>query len=230
METTSKNRGFGSLRTRILISFCLVFSVFNCQNSNDVFVWDLAKLVQDKPNTSEINGNPKIVESPFGKAVSFNGSDDAVFLDENPLISFEEFTVEMIFNPAMDGDFEQRIVHMGEVSGDRMLLEIRAVDGFWYFDGFVASGYNKLALFDEKLIHPLGKWHHVALVVGKNSMKTYVNGNLELTESFSFSPIKTGKSSVGVRLNKRSWYKGSIDKIKITPKPLNPESFLKLVN
>ena len=226
MGAIPKHYKYRALKTQITMLFCLVFSAYNCQNSVESVEWDLAKLLEKKSNDIEIKGTPEIVSSSFGKAVFFNGVDDAIFLKNNPLESFKEFTIEMIFNPASDGNFEQRVVHIGEVSGDRILLEIRAMDGHWYFDGFAASGQNKFALIDEKLIHKLGEWHHVAFVVGKNSLKTYVNGNLELTEPFNFLPIKTGKSSVGVRLNKRSWYKGFIYKIKITPGQLNPERFL----
>ncbi|MEN3323165.1 LamG domain-containing protein [Mariniflexile soesokkakense] len=201
--------------------------ILNGQNTN--VEWLSAKMLNENSKEIEISGHPQIAHSPYGEAVLFNGVDDAFFLDENPLKSLKEFTVEMIFNPSIDGDFEQRVVHIGEVSGNRMLLEIRAIDGNWYFDGFVASGEHKLALIDEELIHPLGQWYHVALVVTKNSLSTYVNGNLELTEPFSFNnPIETGQSSVGVRLNKRSWFKGHIYKIRVTSKQLKPEHFMTL--
>ena len=211
-----------------IVSFSFLFfsAVLSSQNTHKE--WLLAKMFHENLKEITISGSPKIVSSPYGAAVSFNGIDDAFFLEEMPLKFLKEFTVEMIFNPSIDGDFEQRILHMGEISEDRMLLEIRAVDGNWYFDGFVASGAHKLALIDEKLIHPLGQWYHVAFVVTKGRLSTYVNGKLELTEPFSFSPIKTGQSSVGVRLNKRSWFKGIIYKIKVTPKKLKPKRFITL--
>lgn len=212
----------------LTIKTCFIFFIFSCilnsQNKNKE--WILAKILNENINVIETNGNPKIVSSPYGDAVYFNGMDDAFFLEDLPVKSLEEFTIEMIFNPSVHGDFEQRVVHMGEVSGDRMLLEIRAVEGHWYFDGFIASGENKLALIDDKLTHPLGQWYHVAFVVTKDRLTTYVNGKLELTEPFSFKPIEIGKSSVGVRLNKRSWFKGAIYKIKVSPTKLEPDGFM----
>jgi len=210
------------------VQTCIVLLFFSFVSNSQNSEWLLSNIVNNKLEGIQLSGNPKIVSVPFGDAVYFNGVDDALFFEELPIKSMEEFTIEMVFNPAIDGDFEQRVVHMGEISNDRMLLEIRAVNGNWYFDGYAASGENKLALIDEKLIHPLGQWYHVAFVVAKNSLSTYVNGKLELTEPFSFSPIKTGRSSVGVRLNKRSWFKGAIYKIRITPKKLNPGSFIAL--
>lgn len=202
--------------------------VSNGQNLETTLVteWSVASLLNEKANGVEVSGNPQTVNSPYGEAIYFNGLDDALFLKEMPLKSFETFTVEMIFSPEMDAPFEQRILHFGEISDDRILLEIRAVGNNWYFDGFAASGENNKALIDETFIHPLGQWHHVAFVVTPVSLTTYVNGIKELQESFSFKPIESGQSSIGVRLNKRSWFKGTIYKIRITPKQLNPENFM----
>ncbi|MEZ4883991.1 MAG: pectinesterase family protein [Chitinophagales bacterium] len=194
--------------------------------TNQTTDWLIASFLNTKSSDIQISGNPQIVHAPDGEAVYFDGIDDAIFLDTMPLKSLEEFTVEMIFNPAKNAPFEQRILHIGEISEDRMLLEIRAVDDHWYFDGFAASGTNKKALIDEKLIHPLGEWYHVAFVVTPNSLTTYVNGIRELQEPYSFNPIESGQSSIGVRLNKLSWFKGSIYKIRITPKQLTNEDFM----
>lgn len=210
----------------LLGSLLFLMGSFILNGQNSQVEWMLAKLLNENSKEIKISGHPQTANSPYGKAVSFKGADDALFLSAMPLVDIKEFTVEMIFKPSINGDFEQRVLHIGEVSGDRMLLEIRAIDGHWYFDGFVASGENKLALIDETLIHPLGKWYHVAFVVTPKSLTTYVNGKLELNEPFSFNPIQTGQTSIGVRLNKRSWFKGSIYKIKITPKELTPSLFM----
>jgi len=212
---------------KILTLLVITSLLFSCNSNNQNTEWIIADLAKNQSSNIEISGNPKTINSPYGEAIYFDGVDDAYFLNEMPLDSLEEFTIEMIFNPENNSPFEQRVVHIGEVSGDRMLLEIRAVNNNWYFDGFVASGENKLALIDENLLHPLGQWYHVALVVTKNSLSTYVNGKLELTESYIFNPIETGQSSVGVRLNKRSWFKGSMYNVKISPKQLKPDEFMR---
>ena len=190
------------------------------------YEWIIAELLVDESNEVKIQGSPKLTNSPYGEAVSFDGISDAFFLSEMPLRSFNEFTVEMIFKPDTSSPFEQRILHIGEVSEDRMLLEIRAVEDQWYFDGFISSSIHSLALIDEHKTHPLGHWYHVALVVSPDRMTTYVNGLLELTEPFIYSPIQTGQTSIGVRQNKRSWFKGSIYKIRVTTQALNPNQFL----
>jgi hypothetical protein len=37
---------------------------------------------------------------------------------------------------------------------------------------------------------------------------------------------KSGKTSLGVRLNKVHWFKGAIRTVRITPRALSPEEFL----
>lgn len=189
-------------------------------------VWLLASLLSNKSNAIEILGNPQIVNSPYGDAVAFDGIADALFLKEMPLKELESFTVEMIFKPEVDASFEQRILHIGGITTDRMLLEIRAVEANWYFDGFVASRGNKLALAKEEMLHPLGKWYHVAFVVTPNNLTTYVNGKKELQELYTFKPIEHGQTSIGVRMNKVTWFKGAIYKIQISPGVLKPNQFL----
>ena len=188
--------------------------------------WYPAKILTSE-KYSELSGSPKLIDCAYGKAAWFDGEDDGLWLDELPLKGLTEFTVEMIFCPdSAQPPFEQRMLHIGEDRGDRMLLELRAIDGNWYFDGYAASGANKKALIDEQLTHPLGEWYHVAFVVTPNSLTTFVNGKQELTEAFSFLPIQTGATSIGTRIDKRSWFKGAIYKIKITPQAIKPIDFM----
>jgi hypothetical protein len=220
--------------SRLIALFFICFSLASNGQSQKLkketkTEWLLANLLRDKSSAVTISGNPQIVSSPYGEAVSFNGADDAFFLNELPLKSLQEFTVEMIFKPAINGIFEQRILHIGENTNDRMLLEIRAVDNNWYFDGYTASGSNKKALIDEKLIHQLEKWYHVAFVVTPKSRTTYVNGKQELSLDFPFLPIESGQTSIGVRMNKVCWFKGAIYKIKITPKQLKTNEFMPFI-
>lgn len=203
----------------------LLFMFFSFVSKAQNTEWRVASLLQNKKETT-ILSNPVIVNSPYGEAVAFDGIDDALFLNEMPLKDLESFTIEMIFKPESNGVFEQRILQIGELTGDRTLLEIRVVDNNWYFDGFVASRGVKLALATEELLHPLEKWYHVAFVVTPNSLTTFVNGNQELHKDYKFHPIEKGQTSIGVRMNKVSWFKGAIYKIQISPQALKPNQFL----
>lgn len=210
----------------LFLFFSFTSKAQNTETIKSKTTWLLADLLKNK--STEVLGKPEIVASPYGEAVAFDGIDDALFLKEMPLKGLESFTVEMIFKPDVNALFEQRVLHIGEITSDRMLLEIRAVANNWYFDGYAASRGVKLALAKEDLLHPSGQWYHVAFVVTPTSLTTFVNGKQELHEAYTFNPIEKGQTSIGVRMNKVSWFKGAIYKIQISPTALKPNQFLRL--
>jgi len=175
-----------------------------------------------------VSGNPKTVSSPYGDAICFDGMNDGFFLPYNPLNGLTGFTIEAIIRPDADGPEEQRFLHIGEIDGDRLLIETRLTkDNQWYLDTFILSGESKKALIYPKLIHPAGAWYHVALTLDKKGkMTNYINGKMEIKGEVDFKPINSGAMSIGVRRNKVSWYKGAIYKIKISPEALVPKGFM----
>lgn len=188
-------------------------------------MWEMSDLITSDSSV-RIVGNSKLIEYKKGQALEFNGRNDGIFLHEMPLTNLKEFTIEVLFYPASGGNFEQRFFHTGEISGDRVLLEIRTTATNWYFDAFVQSGNQKMTLIDPKLLHPLNQWYHVAYVVDNGRLSTYINGQKELVGAITFSPIQTGKTSIGVRLNEQSWFKGTISQIRISPEALEPNQFM----
>lgn len=199
----------------------------NRSNSRTITEWNLASIAGKLPEGSRIAGKPQIVRSTYGKAVAFNGSTDAIFLEEMPLSGLSQFTIEMIFQPQSGGGFEQRFLHCGETQSDRILLELRATETDWYFDAFIATGDQKCTLIEPKLLHPLDKWYHVAYVIDNGKLETFVNGIKELEGKIIMAPLKGGKTSIGARQNEVSWFRGSILKIRFTGKSLTPQDFMK---
>ena len=200
----------------------------NPKISNSATEWIFSDLIAEPVKGVTVYGNPEIIEYGKNKAVAFNGSGDAVFLEDMPLSGLEQFTIEMIFKPFSGGDFEQRFLHCGEVNGDRLLLELRSVPGGWYFDAFIKIGDQGTTLIEPKLLHPSDEWYHIAYVIDRGHLETFINRKKELDGTVAFSPLKSGMTSVGVRQNKVSWFRGAIYKIRITPKALKPEKFMHL--
>ncbi len=190
--------------------------------------WTLSSILDKKEGVLKIDGNPKIIRSPYGKAVSFNGADDGVFLEKMPLTGLEKFTVEVILRPDSGGSFEQRFLHIGEVTADRFLMELRSVPGGWYLDGFLKIGTGDCTLIDPNRLHPSDTWYHAAFVCDRGNCSTWVNGIKELEGMVNLVPLTTGKTSIGVRQNEISWFRGTIYKIRITPEALTPDRFMKL--
>lgn len=193
----------------------------SCQSTN----WIVSKLINSE-NVSFL-GDPQVINCPYGEAVRFDGISDGIFIDAMPLKRFSQFTVEAIFYPESKSNFEQRFLHFGEIADRRLLFEIRATENEWYFDAYINTGKDDLALIDENLLHKLDCWYHVAFTVDNGNLTTYVNGKKELEGEVEMAPINTGQTSVGVRQNKVSWFKGAIYKIRVTPNVLAPDNFMK---
>jgi hypothetical protein len=187
--------------------------------------WVVCKFLDKTKDSVRVLGKPRIISSKFGKAVLFDGTKDGIFINQMPLAGLEHFTVEAIFRPDDGGKFEQRFFHCGEIQGSRVMMELRSTPKGWYFDAFLNANDSKKTLADSTLLHPSNQWYHVAFVVDKGKLTTYVNGKKELQESIPMTPFFTGKTSLGVRQNELSWFKGAIYKIRITPKALTPDLF-----
>ena len=192
-------------------------------------VWNLDRLDVIGGHKPEILGSPRLIETPQGKAVQFDGKGDALFIDTSPLAGLKQFTVEVIFQPVVDGPKEQRFLHFQEEgSENRLLFETRLTgDNRWFLDTFIKSGDGNYTLFAERSLHPLGPWYHAAVTMDGKTMRHFVNRMEELSMPVSVTPQRAGRVSIGVRINKVHWYKGAVRQIKITPRELSPEEFLK---
>ena len=185
--------------------------------------WKIAEL----PHIQKTEGNPQTVNTTLGEAVTFNGS-DAYFLNINPLKGLSKFTLEVVFKPDGNGKFEQRFLHLGKASGERILFEIRVnSDSTWYFDTHIAlSNGSSLTMIDEKLTHPTDRWYHAALVIDGSMATVYIDGVAEFNKPFDFVPFNEGITSIGVRQNLVSWFTGSMYRLRITPNILMKSEFL----
>jgi hypothetical protein len=196
-------------------------------SETNVVDWQLGDLNALSGGEQSKSGNPVTVDSPFGSAVQFDGERDGLFIDKNPLVNLRQFTVEVIFRPDPKGLAEQRFLQMGEVDGERLMMETRLTeDNQWYLDAYIKSGDSSKALIDKNKLHPTGEWHHLAVVVDEGKMDTYVAGKHELEGRIRFAPFKSGRTSIGVRMNKVYWFKGVIARIRVTSRCLSPDAFI----
>jgi hypothetical protein len=196
-------------------------------SSGGVEVWTFDRLDRIGGHETTVLGRPRVIDTPAGKAVEFDGVDDALVIPVHPLAGAATFTWEAIFRPD-GGEPAQRWFHLQETGSDnRMLFEIRVVDSQWYFDSFVHSGTADKALIDRQRLHALGAWYHVAAVYDGREFRNYVNGVQEGAAEIHFDPQGTGRSSVGVRINLVNYFKGAIRLARFTRRALSPAEFLK---
>jgi hypothetical protein len=199
----------------------------------EIWIFDRIDRIGGSPTI--VLGHPRVVESPVGKAVEFNGVDDALFIDVHPLAGAETFTWEVIFRPDRDGSPEQRFFHLQEQdpktgfdTETRLLFEIRIIDGRWCLDSFALSGRASRALLNRERLHPLDAWYHVAMVYDGKEFSNYVNGELEGKAALHLAPQGAGHTSVGVRINRRDYFKGAIRLARMSRRALAPGELLRL--
>ena len=189
-----------------------------------------------------VGGHPKVISSPVGKAIEFDGTQDSLFIEKHPLAGAATFTWEAVFRP--DGGAEaQRWFHLAErdrgtgqfvklVPGDvaqtqdlnpRLLFELRVVNGnHWYLDAFTNG---RPLMFPDKL-HPIGRWYHVAQVYDGRMYRSYVNGELQGEAALEYKPQGEGAASIGVRINKVNYFHGAVARARFTFKALAPAEFM----
>ena len=123
--------------------------VFQEGKKSGVVEWNLASMNDSAQVAIDRSGNPATIETPHGLAVFFDGVSDGFFLEHNPLAGLDAFTLEVLFRPDSGGLPEQRFLHMGEMSRDRVMLETRLTTGNeWYLDAHIRSGDSALTLID----------------------------------------------------------------------------------
>jgi hypothetical protein len=191
--------------------------------------WALDNLTSVGGHTVTVIGAPSVVSTPAGQAIEFNGTSDGVLVEANPLEGLTQFTIEVLFATAPDGSAEQRFVHVQETSGDnRALIELRLLEGGrWCLDTFLKHGSAARTLIDRERTHAPTTWHVASLVFDGREMSHYVDGERELSGDVAFQPMGPGRTSIGVRMNRVSWFKGRIARLRVTPSPLTPAEMMR---
>ena len=130
----------------ILIAYLITAAAGRAaQNAPRQSTWTFDRLDGIGGLPVRVEGNPKVIETPLGKAVEFDGVDDSIYIDQHPLAGAEQFTFEVIFRPD-GGATEQRWFHLAErdpatgqlvtLTGSRtqdanarFLFELRVING-----------------------------------------------------------------------------------------------------
>ncbi|MFC0202942.1 LamG domain-containing protein [Novosphingobium soli] len=215
-----------SLRAALLLALALVSAPALAKAHRVTWTFDnLDRIGALQPR---VLGEPKVEDGPVGKAVVFDGVDDALYLGRHPLAGAARFTAEAIFRPD-GGAFEQRWLHLASNDPEnqtRMLFEIRVVGKSWYLDSFVkGKGYSQV-LIDPAKLHPVGRWYHVAQTFDGTTYRSYVDGVLECeTRLDGFVPQAPGETSIGVRHNRVNYFHGAVRMARFTDRALAPKEF-----
>ena len=187
-------------------------------------VWALAAIETVGGLKLEVGGAPRaLAADEDGPGVWFDGVADGLWLPVNPIAGCAQFTIEVLIRPAAGGPEEQRYFHVEDATGNRGLLELRLRGETWCLDAFLKSGDAKLTLIDRAKLHPAGRWTWVALRYDGRTMSVWVDGGKELEGAVAFAPMGAGRTSLGVRQDRRSWFRGAIREVRISAEALAEE-------
>ena len=223
-----------ALQTRACLAALLGTLFTSSLVGQEIWRFDRTDSVGGHP--TKVLGSPKIVAAELGKAVAFNGVDDALLVNVHPLAGATTWTWEMVFKPDADGSPEQRIFHLQSVDpttgqdipDDRMLFELRIRGDKWCLDSFASSGDHRLALLNCEKLYPFGRWYRVTAVYDGKMLHNYVDDELQGEGELQIPPARPGRASVGTRINLRDYYKGAIYEARFTRRALGVKDFLRL--
>lgn len=225
-------RGIAVLATGVVV---FVAAQAQAPSASEASTWRFDTIDSIGGHPTHTLGHPYLIDSPYGKAVAFNGVDDALFVDDHPLAGVSAYTWEVIFRPDAGGAQAQRFFHLAEVdpatgkdTGNRMLFEIRIVKGEWCLDSFASTGEASRALLNCNDLHPLGKWYRITAVYDGQNLRNYVDDEMQGEGPLHLPPQGQGHSSIGTRINRRDYFKGAVFDARFTPRALEPDEFLKM--
>ncbi len=223
--------------TKMVLSLCMTLSLSvpgQDAGKPKPVIWKFDRTESIGGYATKILGHPRVIESPYGKAVEFNGAGDALFVPGHPLAGAQTWTWEVIFRPDADGAKEQRFFHLsvlnsaGQDTEDRLLFEIRIVDGQWCLDSYARANGQDRTLLNCQALHALGQWYRVTAVYDGTTLKNYVGDEMQGAGAVQLIPQGTGHASIGVRINLVDYFKGAILEARFTKRALPVGEFLKM--
>ena len=214
----------------------LLGTLFVCSATAQQETWHFDRIDSLGGHETKVLGHPKVLDAELGKAIAFNGMDDALFVQVHPLEGAETWTWEMIFKPDADGKAEQRIFHLQSVDpatgedirDERMLFEIRIHGDKWCLDSFAISHGQRQTLLNCEKLHPFGRWYRVTAVYDGTMLRNYVDNELQGEGPLQIPAARPERTSVGTRIDLRDYFQGSIFEARFTPRALAVKDFLQV--
>ncbi len=222
------------MRVVCIVTFFVVMCLpLQSQHENDRsgVVWNIDNLSTIGGHAVSVFGNPVVTNLPEGRAIVFDGVDDGVIVRGCPLDGSTEFTIEIVVRPdaSYPMNIEQRFLHIQNPGNElrRMLVELRLTGTHqWYTDTHIRADSMKLTCLAVEFPHPVDTWHHIAFVYKNGAATHYVDGVREMSGRIDYIPVDGASVSLGMRMDKRSYFKGAIRTVRVTRRALVPSEFM----
>ncbi len=194
-------------------------------------VWELDNLSSIGGYPVTVVGTPVVRTLDIGKGIEFDGVDDGLIVHGCPIDDATSFTIEVLFKPyaSFPANAEQRFLHIQHPGRDkrRVLIELRLTEANeWFVDTHIRADSSSLTCLAKDFPHPVGRWYHVAFVYEKGEGKHYVNGVREMGGLVPYIPVENADISLGMRMNRKWFFKGAMRSVCLTPRALGPGEFV----
>jgi len=180
-------------------------------------------------NDGTLENGPQWVDGKYGKALSFDGSDDYVDCGYGESLNITDaITIEAYVKFSsleQTGVIYSRGEHFAYYKGVMLSIRTNNVLEFWLGNGTEAG------VLDSVSGVPTNQFSHVAGVWDGTTMIVYINGESKGTDSFS-GPIvyHTSHAVIGARSAGGRNFSGIIDEVRVYDRALTAEEISDLCN
>lgn len=218
-----KNHKYSKLSGGPVLFPLLLFVVgffISCGNGTEKVTWKLDSIKEIAGFPVIVSGSPRVITSEEEDVVEFNGNSDGLLIMSNPIAGWQNFIIEIDIKPypGFPENVEQRFLHIQDPENEdrRILIELRLNENNeWYGDWFIKTENESLTLVDPTQTHPLNEWATISLKYEEGQVTGSVNEAVQVQGNIKYlSPGATAQTSVGTRMDQRSWFKGSIKEVR----------------
>lgn len=175
-------------------------------------------------------GGARTTDGVFGRAIEFDGADDAVRLPYSPRLPLgtKDFTASLWFRySATTG--EQPLLWMGGVGTTQPQVWLRGEPASDRIQGLITvrdgASAPRSASVRTTGAYNDGRWHHLALRRGGGELTLFIDGTAVSTADVTGSVSRNAPFGVhiGQKLDSRAYFSGAIDDVRVYDRALGDE-------
>jgi alpha-L-fucosidase len=183
-------------------------------------------------NTGTVSGATWTTGGKNGGALSFDGINDFVSVNNSSSLSLTQFTVAMWVNltnlPAANSYYALAVKGADMAENYELLVGYPNAGGIHFpvkwTDGNRSGDSSSTQL-------AAGNWNHVVLTYDGASAKVYINSVLDTTKTYNKTPLaNTGQLIIGNESAMSRYLKGKLDEVRIYNRALSQQEITNLYN
>ncbi|GAA1898973.1 exo-alpha-sialidase [Streptomyces durmitorensis] len=188
-----------------------------------------------RAKAAAVLGGASTTEGRFGRAIAFDGTDDAVRLPYRSQLPLgrKDFTASLWFRYSATSG-EQPLLWMGGIGTNQPQVWLRGEPASNRVTGLITtrdgSSAPKSASVRTTGAYNDGQWHHIALRRGQGQLTLSVDGTRITTADVPGTVTRTSGYGfhVGQRVDSRAHFTGSIDEVRVYDRALSDAELTEL--